>query len=210
VKPLQFRVSSQPTWRTTGATICGVWFVAALFAVPAARSRIICGVTITFGVIEYYHYVFLFNLSVSCVIPLCVIAFSYIMTACHLARNSRSISEGTQNHQLNTRKRTAKVVLVLTVIFLISYVPYHIWETYLYFGMASDISGVTKKDKIVWKNSLVNIRAIVYILLLINSCLNPVALFCISLDFRRQFKRYLTCCCKTNSPSTNFELTRRN
>ena len=44
----------------------------------------------------------------------------------------------------------------------------------------------------------------------INSCLNPVALFCSSLAFRRHLKRYLTCCFKTKSPPTDFELTRRN
>jgi hypothetical protein len=44
-------------------------------------------------------------------------------------------------------------------------------------------------------------------LLLINSCLNPVALFCTSLAFRRQVKRYLTCCCKASSTLTKLQLT---
>jgi neuromedin B receptor/gastrin-releasing peptide receptor len=131
------------------------------------------------------------------------------MTACHLVKNSRSLSEGTQNHQMNTRKKTANVVLGLTVIFLISYVPYHIWKTYLVFGIIADISGAEWSDKEFWINNLKHITTTLQIFLLINSCLNPVALFCLSLSFRGQFKRYLTCCCKANSPPTGFELTRR-
>jgi hypothetical protein len=44
-------------------------------------------------------------------------------------------------------------------------------------------------------------------LLLINSCLNPVALFCTSLAFRRQVKRYFTCSCKASSTITKLQLT---
>jgi hypothetical protein len=39
VNPLHVRVSSQLTWRDTGATICGMWVVAALFTIPAVRSK---------------------------------------------------------------------------------------------------------------------------------------------------------------------------
>jgi hypothetical protein len=42
VNPIHVRVSSQPTWRTTVATICGVWIVAALFALPPAFSQDLC------------------------------------------------------------------------------------------------------------------------------------------------------------------------
>jgi hypothetical protein len=49
------------------------------------------------------------------------------MTARHLVESSRSISEGTQNPQLKTRRNTAQIVVGLTVVFLISYVPYHVF-----------------------------------------------------------------------------------
>jgi len=209
VNPLHFYVSSQPTWRVTGATICGVWIAAALSALPEVRSKHVCGAIFIFGITNYYHYVVIFDLLVSCVIPLCVIAFCYIMTFRHLSKNSCSVSEGTQNPQLNTRKKTAKIVLGLTIIFLISYVPYYTWKTFLYFSINSDISGATFKDKFDWFNHFQDISMILYFLLLINSCLNPVALFCTSLAFRRQLKRYLTSCCKTNSPPADLELTRR-
>jgi hypothetical protein len=55
VNPLQVRVSSKPTWRTTGATICGVWIMASLCALPSARSRIFCSESIFFGLRIYYQ-----------------------------------------------------------------------------------------------------------------------------------------------------------
>jgi len=41
VYPLHVRFSSQTTWRATGATICGVWIMAALFAIPSTRNNFV-------------------------------------------------------------------------------------------------------------------------------------------------------------------------
>jgi hypothetical protein len=210
VKPLHVLVFSQPTWRSTGAAICGVWIAAALSAVPEVRSSRVCGVTYIFGFTNYYLYVVIFNALVYCVIPLCLIAFCYIMASRHLVKDSDAISEGTQKPQLNTRKITAKVLLGLIIVFLISYLPSRIWNTFWFFSITSDISGGTIIDKIDWANNFQYIDTFTSIFILINSCLNPVAIFCTSLAFRRQFKRYFTCRCKTNSPPTDFQLTRRN
>ena len=65
---------------------------------------------------NYYQHVALFYLLVSCIFPVCVIAFTYIMTARHLLDSSRLISEETQNIRQNKRKNTAKFVLGLTVV----------------------------------------------------------------------------------------------
>jgi hypothetical protein len=209
VNPLHVSVSSQPTWRATVAAICGVWIVAALCAIPSALSKRLCYGCWTFRCDIYQQRVVLFELLVSCVLPVCVIAFTYIMTARHLLKSARRISEGTQSPQLNTRTNTAKIVLGITVVFLISYVPYHGFWAYITF------------DKFVHYDKLeFNDLNREYIsqypdfvstgLLLINPCLNPVALFCTGRAFRRQFKRYLTCCCKGNPPGTDTELTRIN
>ena len=206
VNPLHVRVSSQPTWRATGAIICGVWIVAVLFAVPAARSQYLCGVSILLWSSNYYKRVFVFQLLMSCVLPFCLIAFSYIMTARHLLESSFPLSEETQNSRLNTRKTTAKVVLGLTVVFLISYIPYHILEMYLIYSVNLDISLGKIIEELIWGFRFEGIVSILKLFLSINSCLNPVALFCTSLAFRRQFTRYLTCCCKAKSTPTDFEL----
>jgi len=54
------------------------------------------------------------------------------MTARHLVENSRAIFEGTQNTQLETLRNATKIVVGLTVVFVISYVPYHILWTYFF------------------------------------------------------------------------------
>ena len=207
VNPLHVLVSSQLKWLATVVIICGVWIVAALFAIPAARSQIMCVESLWLLLTKYNQRVVIFHLLVSCVIPLCVITFSYVMTARHLVESSCSLTEETQNSRLNTRKNSAKVVLGLTVVFLISYVPYHVLETYMFSRLILQYSSDIFSDEFRWLYKLGDINVILHNFLSINSCLNPVALFCISRVFRRQFKRYLTCCCKANSPPTDIELT---
>jgi uncharacterized membrane protein YozB (DUF420 family) len=203
VYPLQVRVSSQPTWRATVATIFGVWIVAGLFAIPGAQSRYLCVTSELLSRKGYYQRVSIFHLLVSCVIPLCVIAFSYILTARHLVESSCSVSEDTKLPRLNTRKHTARVVLVLTVVFLISYVPFHIFEAYLHSILNMDISVFEGRVELSLAYNFSDIMSILHLFLSINSCLNPLALFCTSLAFRMQFKRYLTCRCIVNPLSIN-------
>jgi hypothetical protein len=208
VKPLHVVVSSQPTWRATGATICGVWIVAALLAVPVARLH--CSNYLFLRRSNYLLRLIIFQLLVSCVLPFGVIAFSRIMIARHLLKSSSSLSEGTRNSRLETRKSTAKVVLGLTVVFLISYVPYHVLKTYVDISMNLDKTLFNILEALLRFHSLADIKFILQLLLPINSCLNAVALFCTSLAFRGHLKRYLTCCFKANYLTNDFELTRRN
>jgi hypothetical protein len=211
VNPLDFHISSQPTWKGTVATICGVWIVAALFAVPSALSRIVCEEFTFVKHVIYYRRVVIFELIISCVFPLFVIAFSYIMTARHLLESSLSIFEDTKIPQQNTRRNTAKIVLGLTIVFLISYVPYHtFWAYVICTRRASIFSEKSTKFFINSDYKLQYSYQFSSFFLLINSCLNPVALFLTSSPFRQHLKRYLTCVCKTNSPPTDLELARRN
>jgi len=211
VNPIHVRVSSQPTWRATFVTICGVWIVAALFAVPSAVSKYLCTDDMLFGSTMYYRRVVIFEILVSCVLPLCVIAFCYIITARHLVKSSCPLSEGTKNPQLKTRRNTAKIVVGLTVVFLISYVPYHVFWTYI--TCTSQLNAYSKKITDILEYSSDEVQYTYLIstcFLLVNSCLNPVALFCTSCPFRQHLKRCLICFCKTNSHPSALEITRRN
>jgi len=184
--PLHVRVSSQPTWRATVATISGVWIMAILYAIPGARSRYLCDGPILLWRRNYYQLVTVFDLLVSCVLPLCVIAFSYLRMFRILVESSCSLSEGKENPRLHTRKNTAKVVLGLTVVFLITYLPHRISVTFsYYFSIHLDIYTATNGDEFGWVFNGSHIYVILHLLLSINSCLNPVALFCTSLVFRR-------------------------
>ena len=210
VKPFHFLVSSKSKWRVTVPTICGVWIVAALFAIPSARSSYLCPGNLTEPInIAFYKRVFTFELFVFCVLPLFVIAFSYIMTARHLIKSVELVSEERQNPQLNKRKNVAKYVMGLTLVFLISYVPYHVFWAIIVFnsGRKTNLSNLTN-DPLVSDFPLTILVS--YCLFLMNSALNPVALFCTSSLFRKHFKCYLSCCCKANSPPTDIVRTRRN
>jgi len=210
VDSFSVRVSSHATWRVTVATIFGVWIVAALFAVPSAFSEYMCEDD-TIVSMTYYRLVVIFELLVSCVLPMCVFAFSYAMIARHLVENSCSISEGTQNPQLKIRRNTAKIVVGLAFVFLISYVPYHILWTYINYTEEAEI--VLTKITDILDQSNYKLRYMYLIstcFLLINPCLNPVILLFTSSPFRQHLKRYLTCFCKTNSPPTDLGLRRRN
>jgi len=207
VNAFHVRVSSKPTWRGTVATIFGVWIVAALIAVPSAVTRYQCAKDASMTPTTYYQHVVIFEILASCVLPLCVIAFTYIMTARHLVKSSRSISEGTENPQLKTRRTTAKIVVGLTVVFLISYLPYHVLLTYIIWT-SDNVGYLSIRFMILyWNYGISNL--ILTFFLSINSCLNPVALFCTSSPIRQHFKRYLTCFCKTNSSSTELLPTRK-
>jgi hypothetical protein len=218
--PFYVLLSSQPTWRSTGAVICGVWIVAALFALPAAHSKYFCRESIILGFKTYYQHVVVFELLVSCVLPLCVIAFSFIMAAHHLMQSVVYISEWTKSTQLERRKNTAKIMVGLTFVFLISSLPYHALWTHIITTEKQKISYLKlieiipnknyKLGKIIssktYKSEYSYIVSI--FLLLINSCLNPVAQFGMSFDFRSKLKPFLTCL-KTNSPPIDLEMRRR-
>jgi hypothetical protein len=203
------------------ATICGVWIVAALFAVPSAVSKYLYFVLHSSTNETYYKRVVIFELVVACALPLCVIAFTYIKTARHLLEGSISISEGTQNPQLNIRRSTAKVVVGLTVVFMISYLPYHVFWAYIicteeglyYFekyGNPFFLSSHITDMNLLSVDKLQYMYLISTCLLLINCSLNPVALFCTSSPFRQHLIRYLTWFCKINSPPSGLELSSRN
>jgi gastrin-releasing peptide receptor len=84
-------------------------------------------------------------------------------------------------------KTLAKVVLGLTIVFFISFVPYHILRTVMVWEIISFENNTTY---LVFASSC---------LLVFNSCFNPVSLYCTSVTFRKQFKRYLLCCFRRGS-----------
>jgi hypothetical protein len=211
VNPLHVRVSSQRKWRVTVTTIFGVWILAALAAMPSVLSKIYCfSPSMAQKNIAYYKSVVLFELFVSCFYPVCVIAFSYIMTAHHLVKSSCPISEETQIPQMNTRKNAATIVAGLTGVLLITYVPYHVCTTICIFYIDWVVYLYNSESHFYLLSNLYFMKVISAISLLINSSLNPVALFCTGRAFRRHLKRYLTCLCKANVRASTIELTKRN
>jgi hypothetical protein len=142
------------------------------------------------------------------------------MAARHLVESAVIISEWTRSPQLKRRKTTAKILVGLTFVFLISYLPYHALWTHIITTEKQEIFYLKLIEIIPDKNyklgkiisskdyKLEYSYLVSTCLLLINSCVNPIAQFGMSFVFRSKLKQFLTCC-KTNSPPTELELTGR-
>jgi hypothetical protein len=76
----------------------------------------------------------------------------------------------------------SKVVLGLTIVFFVSFVPYHILRTVIVWGIIPFEKNTTYVNFTSW------------CLLAFNSCFNPVSLYCTSAMFRKQFKHNLLGC----------------
>jgi hypothetical protein len=55
VNPFHVPLSSPPTGGVIAATICGMWIVAALFALPSVSSKYLCEEFVISGGITYYQ-----------------------------------------------------------------------------------------------------------------------------------------------------------
>jgi len=139
-----------------------------------------------------------------------VTAFSYSMAVRHLVKSTELRCQGTQNPQMKARKNVALLILRLTLVFVVSCVPLYANNLYFILNLPGNFFLFLLNDldynKFYFEVALV----FSFCLFLINSALNPVALFCTSLTYRKHLKRYLCCCCKANSPPTDIELRRRN
>ena len=95
---------------------------------------------------------------------------------------------------MEARKKVAKVVLSFVIVFMICWLPRHTYILWFHYD-----PGLYNMFWHVFK-------IIGFCLSFINSCINPLALYFLSKQFRRYYNRYLFCCCqsqKTNKkPST--------
>jgi hypothetical protein len=79
-------------------------------------------------------------------------------------------------------KTLDKVVLGLAIVLFVSFVPYHVLRTVIVWEIIS------------FENNTTYLVFTSWCLLALNSCFNPVSLYCTSVTLRKQFKHYLLCC----------------
>ncbi|PSN44465.1 hypothetical protein C0J52_10967 [Blattella germanica] len=184
VNPIQNRVEQHcmAKWHVPLLNILAVWVLAAAFALPSAFSasaKRVCGM---FYSSSYYQKVVIFELVVSCILPLCVIVFMYAMTARQLVQSVTT----TDHPHASGRRNIAKIVLGLVLVFIVSFVPYHAIRTYRYW------------NELAYERGLQYAWSLSSCILVFNSCFNPVALFCSSSSIRKSLMR---CACRTASVS---------
>ncbi|CAG9111583.1 unnamed protein product [Plutella xylostella] len=121
-------------------------------------------------------------------LPLLVISIFYSLMARRLLASTKempgALHAGQGEAQAKARKSVACMVLIFVIVFFVCFLPYHTFEVWFYF------SPTAENDYNDWTHAW---RIIAFCLSFLNSCVNPVALYCVSGVFRQLFNRYLCC-----------------
>ncbi|XP_036379697.1 phe13-bombesin receptor-like [Megalops cyprinoides] len=121
-------------------------------------------------------------------VPLTVISTYYCLIARTLMWSSSSMPGEEHSHvrkQIESRRRLAKTVLVLVLLFALCWLPNHLLYLYRSFNYQSIDPSIAHLLATFLSRALA----------FSSSCLNPFALYWLSRSFRRHFNRQLCCLC---------------
>lgn len=199
-----FQVNKQSP--TTILIAISIWLLAILLSLPDVVTSILLELPVQTGEVIYICYPFpewlpqwykkvniLGKALIFYVIPLSIIATYYLLMARSLYSASNDAPGELQGiqRQLKTRKKVAKIVLWFVGIFAVCFLPNHIFLVWFYFDPNSHIN---------YNDFWHALRPVGFTLSFVNSCVNPIALYCISGMFRGYYNKYLCsyvcCCCK--------------
>ncbi|ELT97056.1 hypothetical protein CAPTEDRAFT_125109 [Capitella teleta] len=131
-------------------------------------------------------------------IPIIAIAMLYTPMAKTLWSNHTEIQQDAEadnviqgpaaTRQTEARRKIAKLVLAIVVLFMVCWLPRHIYLLWFHCPMPGEFNFFWY----IWKT-------VAYCLCFSNSCINPLALCILSDQYRRYFSRYLCCCCRRES-----------
>jgi hypothetical protein len=116
-----------------------------------------------------------------CVVPLLITAVSSGLTAYRIRRSAREIpgEVNGQEHLKHSRMVSSTVLFALTVLFVVSYMPFFLFK---FLVLAVGIS--------VTVETFVLVNMVTFCLRFLNSCLNPIVLFVMSKRYRGYIKKY--------------------
>ncbi len=124
-----------------------------------------------------FRFIFYFAL------PLLIIAGFYLMMARRLITNFRQMSgDGQTARQMKAQRKVARIIFSFVIIFVFCWLPHHVYLFYLH---------LENPYTHFWEIFV----TIAYCLSFASSCLNPVALYFVSPQFRAYFNSYLCRCC---------------
>ncbi|XP_055640522.1 neuropeptide CCHamide-2 receptor [Toxorhynchites rutilus septentrionalis] len=179
-----------------------IWLLAIAFAIPSAVISDVVVVEIPNKTIEYCSpfgqrtnesvayskYKTIINSVVYYFLPLSIIGILYVLMAYRLhvsARDMPGENAGPQSRsQARARRHVARMVITFVVMFIICFLPYHVFQLWYH------LNPNTEYDYDEFWHIL---RITGFCLSFLNSCINPVALYCVSGVFRQHFHRYLCC-----------------
>ncbi|XP_017768833.1 PREDICTED: neuropeptide CCHamide-1 receptor [Nicrophorus vespilloides] len=201
LKKLHATGGSKKASRVTVGIAISIWIISIICAIPSALGSYLMVVTDKTGCIQvmvcypfpdywlnntYPQVIVLSKFLFLYIAPLLVIGIFYMSMANHLIISTKNVPgelQGTQR-QIKARKKVAITVLIFVMVFAVCLLPYHIFMLMFYFyPNFHDIYNI------YWHT----FRIVGFCLCYINSCANPVALYCVSGAFRKHFNRYLLC-----------------
>ncbi|XP_011635830.1 neuropeptide CCHamide-2 receptor-like [Pogonomyrmex barbatus] len=205
VNPIRRHVAGLSAKPLTILTASLIWVLAIILAMPAAFFSYVSSIQLNgnhsilicnpfpeeFGDV-YEKGMVMFKFLAYYVIPLCVIAGFYLGMAWHLALSTKNMPgelPGGDLHveQIKARRRVGKMVVCFIIVFVICFLPYHIFMLWFHFCPTA------RDDYDYYWHAF---RIIGFCLSFSNSCVNPIALYLISRTFRQRFNRYLCCLCR--------------
>ncbi|XP_062556110.1 neuropeptide CCHamide-2 receptor-like isoform X3 [Armigeres subalbatus] len=179
-----------------------IWLLAIAFAIPSAAISDVVVVEIPNKTIEYCSpfgqrtndsvayskYKTVVNSVIYYFLPLAIIGILYILMAYRLhvsARDMPGENAGPQSRsQARARRHVARMVITFVVVFIICFLPHHVFQLWFHLNPNSEYD---------YDDFWHILRITGFCLSFLNSCLNPVALYCVSGVFRQHFHRYLCC-----------------
>ncbi|XP_022909503.2 neuropeptide CCHamide-2 receptor-like [Onthophagus taurus] len=135
----------------------------------------------------YKKYIIAGKALVFYIVPLFVIASFYILMAKKLHASVNEIPgqlQGQSLSQIRARRNVARMVLCFVFLFFICFLPYHVFFLWFFFHPTAE------SDYNEYWHTL---KIVGFCLSFSSSCVNPVALYCVSGVFRQYFNRYLFC-----------------
>ncbi|KAL1122055.1 hypothetical protein AAG570_003461 [Ranatra chinensis] len=205
VNPIRRHISTKPL--TTFVAIA-IWLLSSLLALPAALFSNVQTASVNNNSTILYCYPFpeeygstyaktvvLVKFLAYYAVPLFVIGGFYVLMARHLLISTRNMPGELQGQstQIRARKKVAKMVLAFVIIFFVCFFPYHTFMLWFHFNPNSQYT---------YNEYWHCYRIVGFCLSFLNSCINPIALYCVSKAFRKHFNRYLFCWC-TDDRRTN-------
>lgn len=180
--PFNSRVRCEVSNRArTLLCILVVWVLAIVLALPYSFVlKFTAGMCFTYGDGYTAKVVVLSEFMFYCVALPCLMICFNVLTAKRLRDSARNMPFAVQGRgQDLIRNRSARVLTVLIAVFIVSYIPHHLWRV-VFRWLALDI----------WEVPYRCIDKITYYMLFANCCFNPISLYGVSGRFRKLFNYY--------------------
>ena len=133
---------------------------------------------------DYSRFTTIWNVMTLCFIPVLLNTTFSTITVSRLRQSAKQMpgEHIGQGKVKRTRMLSSNVIVVLIVVFACCYSPYFLF-IFLYTWFRLVIEELTYRY----------ILSVSYLLIFINSCLNPIALYIVSQRYRNYFNKYLFC-----------------